>query len=132
MPLRNAESAKDTYSSTASTIVRQLALGGIALVWIIKVGKPEAGGIRWSTDLMFPLAMFTLSLTSDLLQYVWGTIAWSIFFSNAEAKGKGLDDLVSPSARINTVTLIFFVAKIAAVLAGYFTLLFYMFEALRR
>lgn len=130
MPLRHAESAKDTYSSTASTIVRQLALGGIALVWVIKVGVPEAGGIQWHSDLMLPMALFASSLLLDLLQYVWGTIAWGFVFSKAEADNKGLDDLISPPAWINKVTLWFFIGKIGTVVAAYLLLLSYMAKAL--
>lgn len=130
MPLRNAEGAKDAYSSVASTIVRQLALGGIALVWFIKIGKPEAGGIKWHSDLMLPMALFALALLLDLLQYVWGTVAWDRIFSSAEAEGKGLDDLISPPEWVNKVTYWLFMGKVVAVIAAYFILLGYMFVAL--
>lgn len=132
MPLRNVEGAKDAASGTASTITRQLALAGIALVWLIKVGKPEAGGLDWSEDLLIPLAMFALALVCDLLQYVWGAIAWSNFFDKCESLGKGLEDLVSAPTWINTVTAIFFSAKVVGVLAGYVALLFYIFTAIHR
>lgn len=131
MPLRNAEAAKDTYSSVASTIVRQLALGGIALVWFIKIGKPEAGGIKWHSDLMLPMALFALALLLDLLQYVWGTIAWDCIFSDAEADGKGLDDLISPPLWVNKVTYWLFMGKVTSVVLAYVFLLGYMFLALK-
>lgn len=132
MPLRNAESAKDTYSSVASTIVRQLALGGIALVWLIKVGKPEAGGIQWNSELILLLGLFAFTLLMDLLQYVWGAVAWATIFANAEKQDKGLDDLISPPAWINRITLAFFILKIATVIATYVYLLGYIFKALTR
>jgi hypothetical protein len=132
MPLRNAEGAKDAASGTASLITRQLALGGIALVWIIKVGKPEAAGIAWHQHLFLPLVMFALALVFDLGQYVWGALAWTRFFSRCEDDGKGLDDLVSAPGSINTVTAIFFSAKIVTVLTGYIALLVYMFSSLNR
>lgn len=132
MPLRTADGEKGAYSSIASTIVRQLALGGIALVWLIKVGKPEAGGIRWHSDLMLPMALFALALLLDLLQYVWGTIAWNWIFSRAEAEGKGLDDLISPPEWVNKVTYrVFFMGKVATVIVAYGFLLCYMFNALK-
>ncbi|WP_180128619.1 hypothetical protein [Rhodoferax sp. BLA1] len=39
-----------TYSSVVSTIVRQLVLGGTALVWLIKVGTPEADSYGLKDD----------------------------------------------------------------------------------
>lgn len=132
MPLKNAEGAKDAASSTASTITRQLALGGIALVWLIKVGKPEAGGLNWSDDLLLPMLLFALALLSDLLQYVWGAYAWTSFFNKCEADGKGLDDLVSAPMHINRVTAAFFVAKVLTVLAGYFVIIYYISRVLHR
>ena len=130
MPLRNAESAKDTYSSVASAIVRQLALGGIALVWLIKIGKPEAAGIKWHSDLVLPLGLFAFALLMDLLQYCWGTVAWARVFANAEAENKGLDDLISPPTWINKITFTFFTLKIVSVICSYIYLLLYMSQAL--
>jgi hypothetical protein len=62
-------------SSKASEINRQLALAGIAIIWVFKI---DAGGGRQIVpqDLFLPGVLLVVSLAFDLLHYVLKSEIW--------------------------------------------------------
>jgi len=59
------------YSGKISDIIRQLALGGFALVWLFKYSDPvNPGKVVFPSALLVPTYGFSLAVFFDLLQYI--------------------------------------------------------------
>lgn len=127
--MRTKDARDCYYDSTDQTskIVRQLALAGIAVVWLFRTGA--AADFAFAPVLFFALLSFGLTLTLDLLQYVAKSLIWGVFHYRKEQslKGQEIDPNGGPSAEFdvpewfNVVPLIFFWGKVGTLLgAGYF------------
>lgn len=71
------QDALDCYyesSGKVSELTRQLALAGIAVVWIFRVGTDHAP--KFPKELLYALLFFVLTLAVDLLQYLYKTLLW--------------------------------------------------------
>lgn len=78
---------KDSYefSQLSSDLVRKLAFAGIAIVWIFKYDNP--GDHLIPTELFKPLLFLIITLGLDLLQYLFPSFIWAIFYFYHEKKG---------------------------------------------
>src|SRR5438105_6305291 len=83
-------------TGTVSTVVRQMALAGIAVIWIFKVGK-DTGGITFTPNMLVPLRLFILVLVADLLQYAYKGAVWGAIHHYYWNKFKKADHDVEPS-----------------------------------
>lgn len=102
------------FSGKASDVARQLAFAGVAIIWIFKAGNGLQTKIP--NGLLLPLILLCLSLASDLLQYVTGTIIWGFFHRYHEKKMTGD---IKASAWLMKPILIFFILKIILVSAAF-------------
>jgi hypothetical protein len=131
MKLGDVQKEIDAYSKSASDGVRQLALAGIAVIWLFKTAKPEAAGIPFSDVLLNPLLGFVAALGLDLLQYVLSAIAWWLFFKSKDGSGVTRESEVGKAwSLINLPGTICFFAKIVAVAAAYVILILYIAQRL--
>ena len=106
-------------TETLSTQVRQLAFAGIAVIWIVRVGDSEAGGLDYTSAATLALFLFLASLSLDLLQYVYKSAAyWWINRSNWK-EGSKMDEDVHVDPRWNVPTIVFFWLKTAVLMVGY-------------
>lgn len=104
------------FSGTLSENTRKLAFAGIAIVWIF---KQEVNGSYTIPDaLKFIMLMFVVSLSFDLLQYIWQTATWGIFHRHYEKK-HGEDYELTASKYLNWPAITFFWAKVIALVFGY-------------
>lgn len=112
------------FSGLASSSSRQLAMAGIALLWLFKSG----GGTNTYTlpiELFLPAALLVASLGSDLIQYILGTVIWGAFHRHHENRRKSEDDdpsIEAPPCYSYPIT-VFFYLKIIFVLVAYFLVL---------
>ena len=109
------------FTGKVSEIVRQLNLAGIAIIWIFRVGK-EAGGIQYSPSLKWSLGLFVLSLTFDLVQYVYQSIVWGLLNTYYFQKHQDEEKNVEVSGTWNYIALIFFWFKAAFTIFAYISL----------
>ncbi|PRO73294.1 hypothetical protein C6Y40_12235 [Alteromonas alba] len=121
----NLKDARDNYyafTASLSTTNRQLALAGIAVVWIF-AQKYEAG-FSLNEELVNPLSTFVLSLGFDLFHYIYASIAWGVFhrLKEQESNITAESDFRAHRA-INWPTNIFFWSKVACTAIGYVLLL---------
>ena len=131
-------SARETYyyaTGQISQITRQLALAGIAVVWLFKAG--DGASFSLPDDLAIALITFIAALILDLLQYVmtaviWGTYTWwkekrfhrnDIDPSKDEPAGA-----LSPPDAINIPALLLLGAKCMALSVGGYYLLRYLWR----
>ncbi|MFW5431165.1 MAG: hypothetical protein ACKE5Q_00095 [Methylophilaceae bacterium] len=130
MKLSEYKSAYYESSSSASSVSRQLALAGIAFVWIFKTNG--VNGYVLPNALVWPSICLIVSLGADLLHYVSGSIIWGKFHRHHELKRLSITedpDLEAPSY-FNWPAIFFFYLKMLAVLVAYGFLLSHSIQAI--
>jgi hypothetical protein len=117
-------------SSKVSDLTRQMALAGIAIIWIFR--QPDTSEKIICKELLTPLIFFISTLSFDILQYIYKTIAWAIFFRIKEKKTKKQDPDPPMQARpiMNLPTWILFFLKVICLLIGYILIFNYLFDKL--
>jgi hypothetical protein len=133
MKLKDTRAAYDTFSAKASEISRHLNLAGIAIIWIFRIGD-KSGGVTFSALLLWPLGGFVIALVLDLLQYIYGSIAWSVFHRYKEKKM--MREKVDPESEflappwINWPSIALFYSKIILTAVVYAFLIQYIAKVL--
>ena len=122
MKLDDARQHYYDHSGNLSTVNRQLAFAGIAVVWIF--ADSDKLPVSVPPELSFPLFCFVIALALDLLHYIALAWAWGIFQHVKEQKHKVDDktEFLAPNW-INTVGVVFWVSKVVLNLCGYVALL---------
>lgn len=118
------------YTSLASNGSRQLALAGIALIWVFNT--QGSLGYTLPNELLIPSIALIWSLGSDLLQYVIGSIIWGLFHRYHEARRSSISEDPELEAPVHYTWPInaFFYSKIISVLIAYFFLLKYAINSI--
>ncbi|MBA3963462.1 MAG: hypothetical protein H0X40_16380 [Chthoniobacterales bacterium] len=125
MKISQIRDAFEEYSGKASEQSRQLALAGVAIIWILRVGT-STGDIKFSNALVLPLGGFALALGFDLFQYVYYTLLWGIINSVLRRRHKNDEKNVVIWPLVHCLPAILFYSKIALVVGSYIALLTYM------
>jgi hypothetical protein len=140
MKLSEYNKKGDDYTGKASEIVRQMLLGGIALIWLFK----ETDGTISKIDrsLLYPTFTICLALIFDLLQYVVGGHIWKQFFRAKEGEVikslKGINqptederdpDVKAPKSLGNTIYF-FYWGKIGLMILSYIMIIKYIVDRL--
>lgn len=123
--------AQTTYSKAASDGLRQLALGGIALIWLLRLPSTTTVGQAAATRIMLThwqgraLIAFASAVTVDVLQYVYGTVVQSSAldqmedcFGSSECRWAEADYFRFKRAVRSTFDA-FFILKFVSVLLGF-------------
>ena len=112
------------FSGKLSDNTRKLAFAGIAIVWIFKQG--EDGVYVIPGILKTAMLLFVLTLSFDLLQYIYQTIIWGLFHRYHEKRLKGHErenvDLLAPCC-FNWPSNVLLWSKIISLISGYFFML---------
>ena len=70
------------YSQKVGDVVRQLALGGVAIIWMIHASHVAKDGSLFGTpianDLRLPIILIVIGLLLDVLHYAFGALMWTI------------------------------------------------------
>jgi len=125
MILEDVRQAYYDFTGKTSEIVRQLGFAGIALVWIFKTGTD--GNPIIPNNLLIPAILIVISLTSDLSQYIAGSIAWGVYNRIKEKRGTSDKENFEAPRYINWATNAFFITKIICMAIAYF--LYYYFPS---
>ena len=116
-------------SGIASTVARQLAFAGIAVVWMFRNDKAEGSIIP--ADLLLPLFCYSLSLFFDIMQYAYSSSVWFWLTFSYERKRK--DSYRNPNIKIlnwhKYPQSVLFFLKLIVVLIGYVFLSIYICRA---
>jgi hypothetical protein len=117
-------------SSKVSDITRQMALAGIAIVWIFR--QVDTGDRIICQELILPLIFFVASLFFDILQYLYKTIAWYVFFRINEKNNHSqkTDPLIQAKPRMNYPTWALFYLKVLCLVLGYIFVFIYLIDKL--
>lgn len=120
----NLKDARENYyfhSGKTSELVRQLALAGIAVVWLFKyevLGVPKI-----PAPLLVPLCLIVIGLAFDLLQYATATGIWGVFQRRKEHAGVSEDAEFTAPPQLNWPALVFFWLKVLSIAVAYVQLL---------
>ena len=135
MSLDSLRGAYTDLSGIASTVARQLAFAGIALIWIFKTDQSD-GLIAIPIGLLWPTVGLIIALALDLLQYAVASLVWGSFARIKERQlrehardAEQLEELsnnVDAPAWLNWPSIAFFWGKLFAVLSSYVLLLDYV------
>ena len=112
------------FSSKTSEIARQLSFAGIALIWVFK--PKDAAPTAIPVELLWPAALFVLTLALDLLHAAYGTLVWGLFSRYHEKQHIGADAELDAPAWFNWPSLGFFWGKVLAVVVAYVITLSYV------
>lgn len=129
MKLKDYRDGYYTHSGSASTVARQIAFAGIALIWIFKSGTN--GQYVLPSQLLWPALFLVSGLTLDLLQYVFAAAIWGTFARYKEKKGVTADTNLSAPACFNWPALVCFWGKVISVVAAYLLLFAYVKSAIQ-
>lgn len=124
MKLKDAREHYYFHSGKTSDIVRQLALAGIAVVWLFKynvLGVPKVPAQLW-----VPLVLIVIGLALDLLQYAVATAIWGVFQRRKERAGVAEDVEFKAPGQLNWPAITFFWLKVVSIATAYYLLLQYL------
>lgn len=124
MILRDAREQYYFHTGKVSDIVRQLALGAIAIVWLFRSGA--ATSLIIPGELLLPLRLVVAGLVLDLLQYASGAALWGVFQRCKEHSGLSEADEFKAPRWINWPALTCFWLKVLSISYAYFLLLLYL------
>jgi len=113
--LSEAQEIYADHSRQASTVCRQLAFAGIAIIWIFRNVAQEPGEPLLGREFLGPGLLIVVALAADLLQYSWASAAWGIYSRQMETTGSTED----APRWINWPAIAFFIVKIGCVMVAY-------------
>lgn len=129
LKLSEIRSAYERSSARLGEINRQLCFAGFAVVWIF---NRSSSGLSVPWELYLPLALWCISLSLDVLQYLVKTVVWWLVYvaNKGKAKANGGEDKVqiNESEWLNLLTWLLFFAKIVCMAAGYVVTIIFIFE----
>lgn len=132
MKLSAARECYYSHSGNASTVARQIAFAGIAVVWVFNRPLVDRT-INLPGDLIGALLLLCVALALDLMQYIFSTATWGIWsrLKEKEFKHKFHDDpSVEPPAFLNWPGIAMFCSKLTILLWAYAQLGLYLVAAL--
>lgn len=120
MKLSEIREAYEELSGKLSEINRQLCFAGFAVIWIFNKTEND---ISIPSELYSPAFYFTLSLSADILQYIYSSLAWYFYYISKRKKGKedSIIEVNEPEC-LNIPTWLFLLLKIVFLVIGYFLL----------
>jgi hypothetical protein len=124
MKLKDARDLYYFHSGKSSDLMRQLALAGLAVIWLFKyevIGVPKV-----PQQLLVPLVLIVLGLAFDLFHYVVATGIWGYFHWHKERTGTCEDSEFLAPPKLNWPALALFWMKVVSILAAYCLLLQYL------
>ena len=117
MKLKDYKEVYYEFSGKLSDNTRRLAFAGIAIVWIFK--QEKEGTFILPDMLKLAVLMFVITLSFDLLQYIFQTIIWGTFHRHYEKKLNDQDFELTVPKYFNWPANFFFWSKVLALVAGY-------------
>ena len=118
------------HTGSASSVARQAAYAGIAIIWIFAI--KNGNSISLPKELLTPTIFFITGLSFDLLQYVMQSLIWGLFHRKKEKElGPHSDLEIDAPAYFNWPTLFFFWGKLTTIIIAYWLLFKYVYLALQ-
>lgn len=125
--LQNYREAHYTNTGKVSDNVRTLAISAIGIIWIFK-SQDIHGAYQIPKELYYPILLVFCAMVLDFIQYIYGSIAWGIFFRKKESDGiKECEELYAPPS-INWPSYILFYSKVVIISFAYFFIIEFLMK----
>ena len=123
--------AYEELSGSLSKYNRQLAFAGIGIVWLFRI--TDKRNVSIEPEMLVPIMCFVISFAFDLLQYLWQSLAWYVFYwYNRQYKGLKETDEANEPEWPNVIAWAMFVIKVIALMVAYIRLGIYLCNLLIR
>ena len=125
MKIEDAWEGYYAHTGKASDVSRQLALGGLAIIWLF-YKDDSAANLKIDPVLGLPTFLFVLALGFDLLQYLALSLVWGFWIKIKEKqllKSPQSDPDIEAPKHINKPGEVLFLVKILLVCVAYYELL---------
>lgn len=120
MKLSEIRVAYEELSGKLSEINRQLCFAGFAVIWIFNKSEND---ISVPIELYYPAFFFILSLSADILQYIFSSIIWYCYYILKRKKEEEDSTIeINEPEYLNIPAWLFFFLKIVFLVIGYFLL----------
>ena len=129
MKLSEIREAYEELSGSLSKFNRQLAFAGIGIVWLFRV-TDSTGNSTLNPKMLTPILCFVISFAFDLLQYLYLSIAWYIYYWCQRDKGTKEDIEVNEPEYMNIPAWIMWFLKVVALIIAYCSLGVYLYSKL--
>lgn len=129
MKLSEIRKAYEELSGSLSKFNRQLAFAGIGIVWLFRV-TDSTGNTTIDSAMLVPVLLFVISFAFDLLQYLYLSIAWYIYYWYQHKKGVKEDGEVNEPENMNVPAWIMWFLKVVALIIAYCSLGLYLYSKL--
>jgi len=116
------------YTAKLSDVNRNIALAGIALVWIFR--KTSGDSITITSELVLPSILLISALGFDMLQYLYQSIVWAIFYRHHEKKLVDDNTEILAPVEMNYASWVLFGLKVLSVIVAYGFLLNFLIDNL--
>lgn len=121
MKIQDYREAYYAFSKQVSDIIRQLALAGLGVVWILKPTPVPGINAQFPMDLLWPSLALLIALALDLLQYITASIIWRLQYRALErsniADRENHDFGDHESWKEQVITTLFAIKVVVAVIA---------------
>ena len=129
--VKDAQEGYVRHSQATSTITRQLALAGVAVVWLFRVTEKVDGREvpRLPSELVWPLALFVTAVALDLLQYVYYSVVWHRLVDDKEREtGTTGDSEITFGQWVNRPGRFVWYAKVIVTVIAYVLLMVFLMK----
>ena len=126
MKRADARAAYDDYSRSTSDKVRQLAFAALGVVWVF---RPD-NSMQLPRTLLWAATFAVGTLALDVLQSLYGTVAWGVFHRRKEHEGLSHEEEFKAPRQINWPTNSLFAGKVVALAVSYGFLFRHLFALL--
>ena len=113
----------DFFTGKLSDINRQMALAGIAIIWIFRTTDQS----NLIPDPLKPaLSFLVLSLVVDLAHYLYGSIVWSSYVRYHEHRKTKSKEEIEPHIVWKLITYVFLLLKVTFLIIAYLRLMYFL------
>lgn len=118
----------EEFTEKTSDLIRKFAFSGIAIIWIFKIS--DLSGFVIPSQVIWSTLFFALTLIFDLCHYIYGGIAYFIFYKLKSKKYQQKENVEKPKY-FNTPMWIFFSLKLISVILGYYVLITFIISKIK-
>lgn len=128
MKLSGIRKSYEDSSGKLSSVNRQLAFAGIAVIWIFR--KSDIGSINIDKDLTLPSLLFVVSFFLDILQLLSQSLIWYGYYWHKRTKGASEEDEMNEPECPNIIPWFLLISKVIALIIAYWFLGLYLLKVL--
>lgn len=129
MKLSEIRKDYEDLSGSLSKYNRQLAFAGIGIIWLFRTTDAN-GSTSIAPEMLTPIFCLVISFAFDLLQYLWQSLWWYLYYLYKREQGSNEDEEVNEPEWPNMIAWGMFTVKVCALMAAYIHLGLYLYPRL--